>query len=276
MWNRKQLKERGKRSFQRNYWKSVLVALLFLVFAGGVASVAGSSENSGAAEQAQTTGQASFHLELGDFYEDTYPLDGDVTDGMFTLAVVIVVTLVVLLLVFAVFIALDVLICNPIALGCNRFFLQNLREPAQVKEVAYGFDNGYRNIVKVLFFRDLYTFLWSLLLIVPGIVKAYEYRMIPYLLAEQPEMTKEQAFAESRRMMDGQKWRAFVLDLSFLGWHLLSVLTLGILEIFYVAPYVNATDAALYEALRYENPAPQGKSSENRQRNQAAYAATAS
>ena len=68
-------------------------------------------------------------------------------------------------------------------------------------------------------------------------------------------MTKEQAFAESKRMMQGQKWKAFVLDLSFIGWYILSGLTLGILAIFYVSPYVNATHAALYEALCYANPA---------------------
>ena len=105
-----------------------------------------------------------------------------------------------------------------------------------------------------MFFRDLYTVLWTLLLIIPGIVKSYEYQMIPYLLAENPQMTKEQAFAESKRMMTGQKWRAFVLDLSFIGWNILSALTLGILGIFYVQPYMDATHAALYETHRYGNP----------------------
>ena len=68
-------------------------------------------------------------------------------------------------------------------------------------------------------------------------------------------VSTEQAFAESKRMMQGQKWKAFVLDLSFIGWYILSGLTLGILAIFYVSPYVNATHAALYEALCYANPA---------------------
>ena len=67
-------------------------------------------------------------------------------------------------------------------------------------------------------------------------------------------MTKEQAFEESKRMMQGQKWKAFVLDLSFIGWNILSALTLGILGIFYVQPYMDATHAALYEALRYGMP----------------------
>ena len=94
---------------------------------------------------------------------------------------------------------------------------------------------------------------WSLLFIIPGIVKAYEYRMIPYLLAENPEMSKEEAFAISKQMMSGQKWRTFVLDLSFFGWILLSGFTCGILAIFYVNPYVFSTQSALYERLRYGN-----------------------
>ena len=79
--------------------------------------------------------------------------------------------------------------------------------------------------------------------------------MIPYLLAEHPDMPKDQAFAMSRQMMKGQKWKAFVLDLSFLGWSILSLFTLGILGLFYVNPYKYSTKAALYETLRYGQPA---------------------
>ena len=78
--------------------------------------------------------------------------------------------------------------------------------------------------------------------------------MIPYILADNPEMSKDEAFALSKKMMDGQKWNAFVLDLSFIGWELLSVLTCGLLSIFYVDPYRAATNAALYEALKHTPP----------------------
>ena len=74
--------------------------------------------------------------------------------------------------------------------------------------------------------------------------------MIPYLLADNPQMTKEQAFAESKRMMQGQKWKAFVLDLSFIGWFILTAITCGILGVFYVNPYKYMTDAELYVALK--------------------------
>jgi len=137
-----------------------------------------------------------------------------------------------------------------------RFYVRNLNQRAEVKEVAYGYDTNYKEIVKTIFLRSLFVFLWSLLLIIPGIYKAYQYRMIPYLMSEYPGMTKDIAFAESKRMMDGQKWKAFVLDLSFLGWGILSALTLGILGVFYVMPYQQQTNAALYEKLRYGLTAP--------------------
>ena len=116
----------------------------------------------------------------------------------------------------------------------------------------FTFDHNYKNVTKVMFLRDLYTALWTLLFIIPGIVKGYEYKMIPYLLAENPDMSQQEAFGRSKQMMDGNKWKAFVLDLSFLGWSILSALTLGILGIFYVNPYYNMTQAAFYEAVKFE------------------------
>ena len=170
------------------------------------------------------------------------------------IAIFVIVFIIIFVLVMAIAIVLDASVINPLESGIRRFGLANLNAKAEVKEIGFGYDHNYKNGVKTMFFRDLYTFLWSLLFIIPGIVKSYEYQMIPYLLADNPQMTKEQAFEESKRMMQGQKWKAFVLDLSFIGWNILSALTLGILGIFYVQPYMDATHAALYEALRYGMP----------------------
>lgn len=157
------------------------------------------------------------------------------------------------LVVAAASFAVDAFLLNPLEVGGRKFFLANLNRPAETKELASGFDNNYLQGVKTMFLRDLFTCLWGLLFVVPGIVKYYEYRMIPYLIAENPQMDRETAFAESKRLTDGQKWNMFVLDLSFLGWDLLSTLTFGLLGLFYVGPYRAATEAALYEALRYGN-----------------------
>lgn len=267
MWSRAQLKDRAKFTFKRNYWKCILISILLSLIAGsgGLAyrSATSAYNNTGSADDYNSYSDDSSLGSFGEGFEEGFK-DGmresqNTLDGSMIVAAAVAagIFILVFLLVFVIIVIVDVFIVNPFQVGCTRFFIRNLNEPAQVGNIGYGFDNNYKNIAKTMFFRDLFTFLWSLLFVIPGIVKAYEYRMIPYLLADNPQMTKEQAFAESKRMMQGQKWKAFVLDLSFIGWYLLSGLTLGILAIFYVSPYVNATNAALYEALRYENPAKQ-------------------
>ena len=273
MWTRAELKSKAKFSFKRNYWKSVLISLILALLVGGGSS--GSSISSavsnnliGSSDSSVTDDYFNDDSSLydgNDFYDDTY--DGNVEDdiddlnsmadntaGMMAIGIFLMVFIMMFVVLMAVVILLDVFIFNPLEVGCKKYYLRNLNEPAQVGNSGYAFDNNYKNITKTMFFRDLFTVLWTLLFIIPGIVKSYEYQMIPYLLADNPQMTKEQAFEESKRMMQGQKWKAFVLDLSFIGWNILSALTLGILGIFYVQPYMDATHAALYEALRYGMP----------------------
>ena len=273
MWTRAELKSKAKFSFKRNYWKSVLISLILALLVGGGSS--GSSISSAVSNNLIGTSDSSVTDDYSnddsslydgnDFYDDTY--DGNVEDdiddlnsmadntaGMMAIGIFLIVFIMMFVVLMAVVILLDVFIFNPLEVGCKKYYLRNLNEPAQVGNIGYAFDNNYKNITKTMFFRDLFTVLWTLLFIIPGIVKSYEYQMIPYLLADNPQMTKEQAFEESKRMMQGQKWKAFVLDLSFIGWNILSALTLGILGIFYVQPYMDATHAALYEALRYGMP----------------------
>lgn len=99
------------------------------------------------------------------------------------------------------------------------------------------------------FLMGLFTALWSLLLIIPGIIKGYSYSMAYYVLADNPEMTAREALKESMRIMDGHKMELFVLHLSFLGWILLSYVTFG-LSLFYVIPYMSATVANFYEGIK--------------------------
>ena len=161
----------------------------------------------------------------------------------------------VTVIVLLVGLALDICIFNPLEVGTKRFFVYNLNRPAELNELGFGFSGNYVNTIKIMFKKELYTFLWSLLFVIPGIVKAYEYRMIPYLLAENPNISEEEAFGRSRQMMDGQKWHVFVLDLSFIGWHILGVLTLGLVDVFWTQPYQEMTNAALYERFMYGTPA---------------------
>lgn len=98
------------------------------------------------------------------------------------------------------------------------------------------------------FLVGLFIFLWSLLFLIPGIVKTFSYAMTPYILLDHPEMGVTEAITESRRMMDGHKWELFCLNLSFIGWWLLSIPTLGLLGL-WIAPYQNFTNAAFYRSL---------------------------
>lgn len=144
-----------------------------------------------------------------------------------------------------------IFIVNILQVGCKRFFLENrLYRNTRVGRVLFAYhEHRIKHLVTVLFVRDVKLFLWSLT-IIGGIIKGYEYRMIPYLLAENPHMSRKQAFALSRQMMHGNKWKTFVLDLSYWYWYLLQFFTLGIVGIFFLNPYTEATMAELYMTLR--------------------------
>ncbi len=113
---------------------------------------------------------------------------------------------------------------------------------------------------------DIFVFLWSLLLIIPGIIKSYSYSMSWFVLADRPDLTANQARKRSMFLMQGRKWRLFCLDFSFIGWYLLSILTLGILS-FWVLPYHMTARAEFYQELLREEKAAiesvQPKSSSN-------------
>ncbi|MBQ8519198.1 MAG: DUF975 family protein [Agathobacter sp.] len=170
--------------------------------------------------------------------------------------VVVVIFILIVVIVSAIGLVYSAFILNPVDVGAKRFFVKSLDEAAEVKEIAFAFDNNYKNVAKILFVRDLKVLLWTLLFIIPGVIKSYEYFMMPYLLAENPNLTKEEAFRLSKQMMTGNKWKTFVLELSFFWWDVLSAITAGIVGIFYVNPYKNLTFAALYEELSVINGRP--------------------
>lgn len=143
------------------------------------------------------------------------------------------------------------LLANLLRVGTQRFFLESrLYTDTLASRIFFLFqEKKVKNPVLVMMARDIFLLFW-MFTIVGGFIKAYEYRMIPYLLAENPDMSRKQAFALSKQMMKGNKWNTFVLDLSFWYWHALGALTLGILGIFFVNPYMEATNAELYMTLR--------------------------
>lgn len=140
------------------------------------------------------------------------------------------------------------LVVYPFEVGSCKFYMDAHYKEPKYRSLVTAFENSYINVVLIQFLRHLKIFLWSLLLIVPGVIKSYETFMVPYLLAENPEIDRKEVFRLSRKMMDGNKMNLFILNLSFIGWMLLSMVTSGVAYIFFVGPYYDASLANM--ALR--------------------------
>lgn len=260
-WTIKNLKSRALAAFKANYWPCVVVALLAVFVCGG----------------ADGGFNATFKTSVCSVDPDIYPW----------LAIGLAV-----LFVLASFL-LHLLLLNPLEVGCANFFFQNTSAKADFNTVAAPF-RTWKRVVKTMFLRNLYLSLWAaasillgfvltfvfyhffhapstaevpdfdpltpalllLVFLIPFFVKCYSYRLVPYLLADDPALSGRAAVTRSRVLMDGHKAHAFLLDLSFIGWYILSALTFGILLVFRVAPHVQATNAELYRALSAPPPAP--------------------
>jgi len=227
MWNISELKEKGKAAMKSNYGLCLVSSLIMSATAAGYSSTAGSNSKS---------------------ISDQMSEDPQFVSIMMIVLAILGVALVVVKLI-------DIFVFNPLEVGCKYFFLKNTEEPAALDTLGRAFKPAWMHNVGTLFLRDLFLVLWTLLFIIPGIIKGYSYRLVPYIIAENPEMSAMDAINESRRLMNGNKWKTFCLDLSFIGWILLAICTCGILAVFYVNPYIRCTDAELYKAIKNETPA---------------------
>lgn len=143
------------------------------------------------------------------------------------------------------------LLLIPLAYGFTVLFLDMLR--GMKLDFGHLFD-GYKDFGRIFgtgLLRAVYTFLWMLLLIIPGIIKSYSYSMTDYILKDYPELQYNAVIEKSMNMMSGHKMKLFLLDLSFIGWAILCCLTLGIGFLF-LLPYVQTSRAAFYEELKKE------------------------
>lgn len=132
-----------------------------------------------------------------------------------------------------------------IELGYAQYLLkQHDRRDPQFSDLFSKFDYFGAGFCQA-FLRGLYTFLWSLLFIIPGIVAGYSYAMTPFIMSEHPDMPASEAIRASKELMDGHKGELFWLDLTFIGWSLLSALTLNLGNL-WLNPYRNAAYAAFY------------------------------
>ena len=143
------------------------------------------------------------------------------------------------------------LLLLPLQWGYQVTFLRAWREElADISTLFHGFRDFWR-IFSTLFLQQLYILLWTLLLIVPGVVKALSYAMTPYILRDYPELSRRAAIHLSREMMADNKGRLLLLWLSFLGWAVLALFTCGI-GYLWLAPYIGVSEAGFYEDVRQQ------------------------
>ena len=218
MWNRADLKASAKTILKGNYWPAFLVSFIILITGG---SHNHAEFGSGAGGSGGGTA-----LNIGfEFYL------------LFAVGVIVIIIL-------------RVFIGYLLEVGGRKYFIELTKGESSIGFLGYVFkQKSYWNVFKTMLIRSIYLILWTLLFIIPGIIKFYAYRMVPYILADNPDMGYKRAINLSKQMTQNEKLKIFVLDLSFLGWFILGGLLFGI-GILFVQPYYDATNAELYLKLR--------------------------
>ena len=223
MWTRAMLKTNARAALTKNYVNVVIASLIFAFISGAFST-----------SSAGNRGASSF--TAGNLSKDF------ISFLTMILGIIIIIGIIGILLTIFVF--------NPLKVGIQKFFIENHYSNSGLSSLLWAFKTNYSNTVKTMFLMQVYLFLWSLLFAIPGIIKSYSYRLVPYILADNPDMNSDDAITLSREMMNGQKFEVFVLDLSFFLWWILSSITFNIVGILYVFPYIYATDAELYLAIK--------------------------
>ncbi len=218
--NRKELKENAKKSLSGKWGEAICVLLVFGILsliATAVGLIGNTSEVFKSPESFSSflDGSGLFHYGIPQFISSI----------------------------------LTILVNAFLALGSTSYFLKVSRnEEVSFKEL-FNKTKYWLLYIGVSIMTSIFIGLWSLLLIIPGIIAAYRYSMVQYILVDNPELGVMGSIRRSKEIMQGHKWEFFVLELSFIGWMLLSVLTFGIL-LFYVSPYMNVTNANFYNCIK--------------------------
>lgn len=235
MWERAELKQRAKSVLATSYWKAFLVSIVMGVATNGVAS----SGSRGANFDGVATGHYSPEALLGIF----------------------IIAAIVFIIAIGIASLIRILAGYHLEVGGTRYFIRAAKDDINMGHLGYGFRNGhYSGIIKTMFWKGLKVFLWTLLLIIPGIIKRYAYMMVPYILAENPNIGSKRALELSDQMTKGHKLDIFILHLSFFWWYLLGMLACLVGMIF-VVPYHQSTLAELYLVLR-DDLIQEGRASE--------------
>jgi uncharacterized membrane protein len=221
MWSRKVLKQKAKDILKLNYWSAFLVSLILAIIGGS----------------------RNYSFNTGWNSPSGKP-PGGIPDWLMATIIGAIVVGVLTALAFRIFVgyALEV--------GGRRYFVQAAQRDFNMNYLGHIFNKTrYMDVVKAMLWRVLFNSLWFLLLFIPGIIKLYSYRMVPYILADNPNIGYRRALNLSMQMTSGYKFKILLLDLSFIGWLLLGTLALFV-GVLFVLPYINAANAELYLVLR--------------------------
>lgn len=252
MFNRKVFKSRAKEVLKTTYWSTLGIIILYMLISGVASGI--------------------YSLRLQRLVINT----GDTAQLLALSGVLIVSNL--------LFIAISIFILEPISIGLYKFMIDSARSnKTDIGALGYCFRSNYKNIVAVLLMKNLVILAYVLVPIiiaatvviglflsgilsgdistlamvlsfvasaalVPAIIKSYDYLLVPYILADNADASWRDSLSKSKQMMRGNRWAAFVMQLSFIGWMLLGMLACSI-GIIFVAPYVNAAEAQMYLEL---------------------------
>lgn len=241
MWNRAELKTRAKAVLKTNYFIAFLMSIVLSLSGYG-----GSSGSGGAGSSNTGSIRNNININTPNNYFNNDYFNGDFLYNIFDYSEIVII----MIAITVIAIAYRILLGFQLEVGSRKFFVQSADFKDNTGCIRYAFDaQNYKGIMSTMMLKGIYNFLWTLLLIIPGIIKFYAYRMVPYILADNPNIGANRAIELSQKMMDSNKFSLFVLDISFIGWYLLGALLFGI-GILFVNPYVNATEAELYLTLK--------------------------
>ena len=240
MWSRSELKTNAKTALKNFFWKGLLAIIIVSAISGLVSSILQGIVGAVTGEQLVSTLNPEALQAIQDGADATEVLAAQQSEGA-SAAQSILGILQLVANIFLVF---------PIIVGLNRFFEKSRGVKTGFGELFVPLKNCV-NVGFTMLWMGIKVFLWSLLLIVPGIIKSYEYSMVPYILAENPSISGKRAFQISKAMTKGHKWDLFVLELSFILWIIGTVCTCGLLGI-YLSPYMQATMTEAYYKLKAE------------------------
>ena len=233
-----ELKIRAKDVLKSCYWMAFLATFLNTILVYAVDGVARS-----------ITSLGQEHIDYQRYFE--YIADGD-----YTRAVNYIESVnsnpVLSLISYLLSIAVTLCFTNILVVGLKKTFINaGKTHKVDIGDLFVPFKH-YGETFKTMFFHFLYIFLWSLLFIIPGIVKSYSYFMVPFILAENPKIDTARAFDISKKAMDGEKAECFLMHLSFIGWYLLGLIACCI-GMYFVEPYLQTTNNEFY--LKVKNKA---------------------